>query len=69
MGLGPTICCRCQVFANSMVGPNDYRCPVCGQDDDLEYLWMFTEEHQAKIHANSKFIRFVQGPDATTSDS
>lgn len=68
MGLGPTICCRCQVFALRDAN-NDDRCPACGKNDDLEYLWMFTEEHQEKVLANSKFYRFVLGEDAPPSDS
>lgn len=62
MGLGPTICCRCQVFAQRIKN-NEDRCPVCNKDDDLEYLWMFTEEQQEKVFANSKFYRFVAGED------
>ena len=69
VGLGPTICCRCQVFANLLVGPNDYRCPVCGQEDDLEYLWMFTEEQQKKIYNNTRFYRFVLGNDVPQDNS
>lgn len=68
MGLGPTICCRCQVFADRSA-PNEDRCPVCGRDDDLEYLWMFTEEQQAKVLANSKFYRFVLGEDVPQDNS
>ena len=63
MGLGPTVCCRCLVFADSLVGPNDHRCPVCKKDDDLEYLWLMTNSQQTQVENNSKFYRFVRGKD------
>ena len=64
MGLGPTICCRCQVFVLRNENNNGC-CFVCNKDDDLEYLWMFPEEHQKKIEDNTRFYRFVAGEDAT----
>ena len=68
MGLGPTICCRCEIFAVGKSN-NEYHCPQCGRDDDLEYLWMFTEEQQERVHNNSKFFRFVLGEDVYQNDS
>ena len=64
MGLGPLICCHCHIFAVRDQGNND-RCPQCGEENYLDYLWMFDETQQKRITANSKFYRFVAGEDVT----
>ena len=65
MGLGPLICPECLVYARDMQtnewGAYKWTCPGCGNDQALEYLWMFTEEQQKKIEINTKFYNFVLG--------
>lgn len=65
MGLGPFVCINCKLFARQVKtndGPSDILCPRCNRDsDNIDYLWMFTEDEQEKIVANDKFYRFVEG--------
>ena len=59
--MGPLLCVDCEIFARDNELLEDYyRCPRCG-GDTLEYLWMYTEEEQARIRATDKFYRFVKG--------
>lgn len=67
MGLGPLICVECELFAREEVTHEYWRCPRCG-GDVLEYLWMFDEEQQRRIHNNDRFYRFVRGQDAVKND-
>lgn len=64
MGLGPLICVECELFAQEDPTRfvDHYRCPRCGSGV-LEYLWMFDDEQQKRVVANSKFYRFTQGQD------
>lgn len=65
MGLGPLVCDECRVFAQdrstNQWGGYRWLCPSCGNEDVLEYLWMYTEEQQRIIENNTKFYRFVEG--------
>ena len=67
MGLGPLICPECLVYADldkTNDGPGEWRCPCCGSFA-MDYYFMFTDEEQAKLSANQKFIRFVRGSDVS----
>jgi transposase len=61
MGLGPLICVECEVFA--VREDHTDRCPCCGEENYLDYLWMFTDEQQERVHSNTRFYRFVAGQD------
>ena len=67
VGLGPLICVECELFAREDIHHDYYLCPKCGSDV-LEYLWMFDENQQRRIHANDRFYRFVRGQDAAPND-
>lgn len=64
MGLGPLICPECLVYAQLTPtdGPGEWACPCCGSEA-MDYYFMFTDEEQAKVSVNQKFIRFVEGQD------
>lgn len=67
MGLGPLVCPECLVYAAQVTtnqwGASKWTCPQCGNDEVLEYMWMFTEAQQEQIATNSRFVRFVAGQD------
>lgn len=62
VGLGPIVCFRCDIFAVEDEH-NDYHCPLCGRDDDLEYQWLMSEDRQKRVENNSKLYRFTAGED------
>ena len=67
MGMGPLLCVECEIFARENDGQDYYLCPRCGSDV-LEYLWMYTEEEQARILKTDRFYRFVKGGNEYNTD-
>ena len=67
MGMGPLLCVECEIFAREHDGQDYSLCPRCGSDV-LEYLWMYTEEEQARILKTDKFYRFVRGGNEYNTD-
>ena len=68
MGLGPLICVECELFAREDIHHDYWLCPQCG-GDVLEYLWMYTEEEQQRIHSADRFYRFVRGQDVSQDNN
>jgi hypothetical protein len=68
MGLGPVVCPECLVCADLVTtnqwGASKWTCPQCSNTEALDYMWMFTEEQQAQVTKNSRFIKFITGQDA-----
>lgn len=66
MGLGPTVCTDCKVYADlglESINTNGTKgrfwyCPMCGTHE-LGHLW---EQKDQKIYdVNEKFVQFVKG--------